>query len=789
MAISSDTGRVRGRPFRSPKGPPAVAPLAPTVVLTVTFAIAAFAIVLASAELLVNPEPLPPPFNLGENQNLESALYLMAFALLLPAALILVPRLAERISTTPNARALPFLAALLAAALAASIILARVLSGDGVAGLLGAVGLWSAAAVALLTRARQSHPWDPLLRASRREGSTWALAGALVFGSLLAFTSARSISLVPVALGAVAVPAVLVLYARLPAVRRRMPGRWGVVADAAIVALILLAVPDLVIFQPAGPPDAFLTAFNKSVILFHHNFVLGPAQVVLHGGAMLVGTASQYGVGSIYFLTGWFQLAPIGYGTLGFLDGALFALFFAAAYCLLRLVHTPRPLAAAAMAVAVIALIYNLLYSVGSLPAQHGPLRFGLPLVLILAAVAEARWQRHGRAARAGQLAVVGLASIWALEAFAYTVVTFAAMAGFQAWTRPAPGRLAWLARRAALALAGCLAAQLALVGATLAFAGELPDYGWYLAFLQSFLFGIVGNITYDFSRWSPAVAVGVAYSASAAAFVLLTRRRRGLVERERGALTALCGLTAYGIILFSYFVDRSADHIVPYVSLPALLAGTVWLSLLLRGALGGSRSVRLGGLAFAMALAVLLVSVGWSSIGDRLSRSALGHVVPGGDSPATALRTLWNAPPLDPRAAQGEALLARFMPGEPRVPTLVSPDLEVEILIRSDRTNAFPLSYPTADSFVPSQYLPDLRRSVAELEEGDRLLTQVDGLKVFAALRSQPFRDLLARPVAGTSMAPLQAWVLQRISQRFDLEAIHRDELGFVVATLVPRR
>ena len=42
---------------------------------------------------------------------------------------------------------------------------------------------------------------------------------------------------------------------------------------------------------------------------------------------------------------------------------------------------------------------------------------------------------------------------------------------------------------------------------------------------------------------------------------------------------------------------------------LPALLAGTLWLSLLLRGALVESRSPALGGLAFALSLAVLLVS------------------------------------------------------------------------------------------------------------------------------------------------------------------------------------
>ncbi len=96
----------------------------------------------------------------------------------------------------------------------------------------------------------------------------------------------------------------------------------------------------------------------------------------------------------------------------------------------------------------MIALIYNLEYSVGSLP-QHGPLRFGLPMIVILAAVAEARWPRRSRAALAAQLFVVALSSVWALEAFAYTAATFGAIACFRAWALPGQGRLARWCERA----------------------------------------------------------------------------------------------------------------------------------------------------------------------------------------------------------------------------------------------------------------------------------------------------------------------------------------------------
>jgi hypothetical protein len=611
----------------------------------------------------------------------------------------------------------------------------------------------------------------------------WALDGALVLGGLLAFTSLGSISLLAVALGAVVAAAILLLYSRdlrLPT----LSGPRGVALDVLVVALCVLAVPDLVIFEASSPTSVFTT---NHVIQFHHDFFLGPVNEVLHGGAVLVDTASQYGVGSLYFLAGWFELAPVGYGTLGFLDSVLFALFFAASYCVLRVAGAGRLLAGGALALGVVVLIYNLEYSVGSLP-QHGPLRFGLPMVVVLAAAVGERWPSHRRLAFGAELAAVALSSIWALEALGYTLATFAAIAFYRAWILPRQARLASLARTALIAMAACVIAHLLLAAATLAAAGELPDWGRYLAYLEEFLFGDIGDITYDFSPWSAGLPVGAAYLASAAAFVMLVRARRDLVDEEGPALIVLCGATAYGIALFSYFMNRSADHILPYVSLPALIAGVVWLSLLLRGALVGSRAARLGGLAFALSLAVLLASVAWSSIGDRVPRTALAQVTPGGESLAGALDGLWDPPPLDARAPLGEALVERYMPGDAPVPIVASPDLETEVLLRSGRSHGLGLSYAREDSFITAETLPHVREAVDDLQPGDSLVMQTPALEVLAAYRAQPSRDPLLDPVNPQLLVPLQEWALKRIGQRFRVRVVDRDAGEFVVARLAPR-
>ena len=74
------------------------------------------------------------------------------------------------------------------------------------------------------------------------------------------------------------------------------------------------------------------------------NFWLGPVNQVLAGDPVLVKSASQYGVAPLYLLAGWFQLAPIGYGTAGFFVGVLDAMAFVGAYCLLRIVGVGRGL-------------------------------------------------------------------------------------------------------------------------------------------------------------------------------------------------------------------------------------------------------------------------------------------------------------------------------------------------------------------------------------------------------------------------------------------------------------
>ncbi|MEA2243797.1 MAG: hypothetical protein QOD24_3353, partial [Solirubrobacteraceae bacterium] len=480
------------------------APFGATLALIVTLAVAAFAVLMPLVMGATPPVTLPAPFP-AQHQNGETVSYLLAFVVILPLAVLAARRLCDAVAAGPNASALNALTGILAAALAAALIAVKVAGRleqhDGVKVVLAAALVWWLGAVVVLARATRSAPWRPLLAFGGDGPAAFALAAIALLAALLCFADLGSISLPGLALCGLAAATAIVVHRRTRI--GRLPRRLGVAVDVVVLGALLALVPDLLIFRPEAAAGDLATALETGIIQFHHNFLLGPANEVLHGRAMLAGTASQYGVTSIYLLAAWFQIAPIGYGTLGLLTGALTALWFGGGYGVLRLAGTSRLVAASAFGVAVVALVFNLSYPIGSLP-QSGPLRFGMPMALVLAMVAGERFPRRARAAQVAAAAIVGLSSVWSLEAFAYTTFVFAVVACLQAWLSPEAGRLRGLLQRALGAVLACVVTHALFAGATLAATGRLPDWGEYLVYLREFLFGTVGELTYDVPRWTP---------------------------------------------------------------------------------------------------------------------------------------------------------------------------------------------------------------------------------------------------------------------------------------------
>ena len=755
--------------------------LAPLLILTVTIAFGMISFAIGAFRLALPATELPAPFP-AQNQDAETILFLLAFGVVLPLALAVVPRIVDRIASAGNRDAIPALAAIASASLAAVLILVRLVDDAGIAGALEALLVLSGAwllAVAVVLRRAAAEPSPALLRLTAAMPALPAVAAALIVAAFVVFVDLGSIAWVPLFV-ALAVGAALIRYRE--ALTSLRPGRrTGVAIDVAVVLLLVLAVPNVVVF--AGEP------FETSIVQFHQDFFLGPANQVIHGGEMLIDTFSQYGVASILFLAGVFQFAPAGNGTVALTEGLLSIGMFAGAYGVLRMSGVSRLLAASALALAVFALVFALLYPLGGL-LQHGAIRFGMPIVVIVAAVAAVRWPRRAGAMRLLELAVLGLSSIWALEAFAYTLLTFAAIVALEVVLLPAGSRRQGLVARLAGAVAACIAAHAVFAVATLVAFGQLPEWDRYVSTLREFLTGTVGELTYDFEPWSPALPVGALYVVSVAGIVLLVRRRRDLAELHRLELVALTGTTAWGIALFSYFVNRSAEHILPYICLPAVMVGVLWLNLLLNASPPPSARTRLTSMATAGATAAVILAAAWPHAGNGFSESALAHAAPGGDSLPDALTRLWENPVLRPGAPEGVRLLDEEMPGESASLIVTDADLGVEILARAERSSELPFGDPWEDSLVPDQHYEALGASVDGLEPGRLMLIDEPALEIFESyLRDPDPEPPVAESIVPTGISALQQWVLQRIGERFELRTVASGESGLSVVELTPRQ
>lgn len=774
------------------------APLGPVVALSIAIVIGLALATGPVVRALLPVTELVPPWE-DHHQNAETLMFVLSLFVLLPAAVVSSSWIGDRIASGSSSMGLSAAAAMLVSGLGIAVIFTKAwdrVSSAGGGGVLVAVSaLWCALAALLLWRAASTRPWDLLDLASRYTPYLWAAAAFVVLGAAFSLSPLDSLSPVVLVVGAALTAAVLITGRRVRI--SAPPPLLGRAADLAVVVLLLLAIPNLVVFVTGDPSTTLQTA----IVQWHQNFYLGPANQILAGDVMLVDSLSQYGVGSIYFLAAAFQAIPIGNGTLGLIEGLLSALMFIGVYATLRIAGVARLLAGSAMAVAVVALVFALKFPLGAL-LQHGAFRFGLPVGVILGATMESRWPRAARPARALQLVTVAIASVWALEAFIYTLLTVLAIIALRVTALPSAQRRRELVR-SGLAIAGaCLIAHLTLVTGTLLATGQLPDWGWYLTTLREFLFGQVGDLTYDFSSWSAGLALGAVYLASASAAVLTVRRRPDLVATERPLMTAIVGMTAFGVALFSYLVNRSADHIVPYVALPAIALGALWLALVLRPSLSVPYAARRGAIGFTLAVATLIVAAASPAVSTRFPESALGHMLPGGASLTDALDRLWEPAPFTIVTSDGERLVETFMPNERRSIVLTRPDAGLEVLIRTGRASAVPLGDPWEDSYVPDGHLPALRDFVEGLAPGDRMLIDAPARAVFTRYLRQPSRDPLADVLYGvtgaasgvpgpaTGLTTLQEWVLKEIGKRYALRSISRSVTsGLEVVELVPRR
>ena len=721
----------------------------------------------------------------GHPERADWLVYLGGLGVAIPLALFAARRLADRSPARFEVAAVGS-----AAGLTLLLACARIAYGLGATDVASGAGLLigSLALLALpfaLPRQGPGGPEDVVLGAP----VTIAAGIGLFAVGVLTFAPPGELSLKNLALSLLFAAAVTLAYARLrPSAPR---GGLAVSLDVAVAVLIALVAFDASGYLPGAPQLAATPtpADLISSIQLHQDFYLGPANDLLHGRAMLVGAASQYGVGSIYLLGGWFQIAPIGYGTFTILLGLLTAAEYVAAWAIMRIAGCGHLLAAlGAFAILTVSLLGSA--TDPSLFPSFSGLRFLLLFVVTLLALRAASRSADGRPLSAAVLVATAIASIWSLETFIYTGAALAAILAVDVATRTgaARARVRLLVRNVGVLAAVCVAAHLAFALLTLALAGHLPDWGWYLAYFRTY--SVRGYQSLPAGPWSTGFFVAGFYFASVAGLVTMISAVPEVARRERLLLLAIAATTAAGIGLLTYWVARSVDSTLSTLALPGVVSAVLWLALLLRlGAREGAP--RLAAVAVWSWIAALVIVAGWSLTSRNWDRTALAHLLPGGRSLSGDLKYLWDSPPMDPHVREAQRLIEARFPGGDRALVMLEPDLQTETLIRTRRANLLPIGDATEDTIALGHTQPRVMRGIRELRPGTRMLIQHHPTGPGAPEPSLAIIITRSVGLMGTQrwLTHLQVHALDAIRRRFRLLPVERGKYGLEVVSLAPRR
>jgi hypothetical protein len=720
----------------------------------------------------------------GHPERADWLLYLGALGVVLPLAFYAAWRIAEQVPARLGVVALASVAgfALLLAVL-------RIAYGLGATGLASGPGLLAGSLLLLAIPFLLARRDDALEEADASRAPATIAAAGLLAVAVLVFAPPGDLSAKNLTLSLLIAAAVSLAYVRL---RPWKPGPGiALTLDVVTVLLIALVAIDASGYLANSPPELASIASRAdllSSIQLHQDFYLAPANDVLHGKALLVDSASQYGVGSIYLLSAWFKLAPIGYGTLAILIGLLTAVQYVVAWAIMRVAGCGRLLAALGAFAALAVTLLGSLTNPGFFPS-FSALRFLLPFAAGLLGLRAASGP-SGNPLSAPVLAVTAVASIWSIETFVYTLATVTALAAVDAATRAPSLRVGVRLFARGLVLVGivCVTAHVAFALGTRILAGDWPDWGWYLSYFGTY--SVQGYQSLPVQAWSTGFFVAGFYVTSVAGLITLLAGAPDTARRERLALLAIAAITAAGIGMLTYWVARSVDSTLTTLSFPAVVTAVIWLGLLLRLSTA-QRGARILAVAVSTWISALVIVAGWSITERNWDRSALAHLLPGGDSLSGDLERLWDSPPMDPRAPEAQRLIETRFPHTDSALVMIEPDLGVEALIRSRRTNLLPIGDPTEDSIAIEHSLPLVMEGVRDLQPGTLMLVQHHPIG-----RGAPEPSVAIALTRSFGVMAAHQWLtyvqvhaLRAIRQRFRLRPVESGSYGLEVVSLAPRR
>jgi hypothetical protein len=361
---------------------------------------------------------------------------------------------------------------------------------------------------------------------------------------------------------------------------------------------------------------------------------------------------------------------------------------------------------------------------------------------------------------------VVGAAAAWSGETGVYCLGTASAIACLDAATlESAPGaRFGAAIRGVARLLAASVCGVLLYTGLTRAATGVWPHWGSYIEFIRLYTTGGLGAL--PIASWSPGLALGALYVASAVALVALALLRPSLVRERHATFRAIAGLTAMGSLVYTYFLGRAAPNNLFHISPPAVALVFVWVGIA-DATLTNRRNAAIA-VAAAVFMGAFAVAGERGNIAGKYPHTALAALLGRSADLTSELRSLGHNPVVDPEAAH----VARFVSslGQPHAALIVLlyPSVESEALLRLDRGNAVGTSNPCQESLSAS--------GAARVAAGVR------------ALRTGAVLVTSAAPSDAGRLLPIEHYELALVRSRFTMRQLRADGRGLEAFALAAR-
>ena len=511
------------------------------------------------------------------------------------------------------------------------------------------------------------------------------------------------------------------------------------------LALVVLGAAALAVLPALPTPRRWLARSIDLVVLvglawllfdphlhsdwMHHDWYLGPANAVAHGGTMLGDVVCVYGVLPVYFVAGLIEFSGIPWSYSGF--AALLSLLtiaqYALMYGLLRHLGVGVGTAFLALAGFFLANFIGLRAALSAYPSL-GPLRFSLPYVLPVLVVLRARFPGWSAATRHAEATLVALSTLWSFETALFTLATYAGIVAVETVLRARRGTRwrADLAKRLGVCLLAIAVLQAGFGAFVKLRTGAAPDWRAYFDLVRAYTpagWGIHMTAIPQIGGW---VAVLALYLASLLGCAIALTRVRS--EREGAVLAVAMGITLMGVAKLSVYVGMSRPARLYSVALPSVFVLGLGLDRLTRGDLArlpGLRHVVRWTACCGLLLLALELEMPLREWASHDSEKSLGngqfvmHVAGCASFPECVLAPT----PSRKLSVDLEALLAKYAPAPAGFALVLGEREMVEVSFRSGRRNLVALNVPSQDTFLVSNAM-----RIAELphllKSGDIVLT-----------------------------------------------------------------